>query len=129
MAYAILGKVYGDTFQTVLAAENVGKAYALRNHASERERFFITVNLPCPGNGKPGTSVPRQFIEIDPDFPPGPANAAWSYIFVDGLPEAEAVLQKAVARKLEVPDLFLLSYYVAFLKGDQAAMERAAAAA
>ena len=87
---------------------------------------FAKVGL---GNGKPGTSVPRQFIEIDPDFPPGPANAAWSYIFVDGLPEAEAVLQKAVARKLDFPDLFLLSYYVAFLKGDQAAMERAAAAA
>jgi len=60
MAYAALGRVYGDTFQTVLAAENVSKAYALRNHTSERERFFITVSYDLQGNGKPGTRVSRQ---------------------------------------------------------------------
>jgi len=165
MAYAFLGRVYGDTFQTVLAAENVSKAYALRNRTSERERFFITVNydLQVTGNLEQAfrdsvsfaQTYPRdreahagvsgicqslakypkaieagnRVIEIDPDFAPGPVNAAWSYIFVDRLPEAEAVLRKAVARKLEFPDLFLLSYYSAFLKGDQLAMERAAAAA
>jgi eukaryotic-like serine/threonine-protein kinase len=41
MAYAFLGRVYGDTQDPVLAAENIRKAYELRDRASDPERFFI----------------------------------------------------------------------------------------
>jgi tetratricopeptide (TPR) repeat protein len=164
MAYAFLGRLR-RYLSDGLAAENVSKAYALRNRTSERERFFVNVSYdvqvtenleqafrdsvsfaatyPRDREAHAGLSGICQWLgkypkaieagnrasEIDPDFAPGPVNAAWSYIFVNRLPEAEAVLRKTVARKLEFPDLFLLSYYIAFLKGDQPAMERAAAAA
>ena len=42
MAYAALGLMYGATGESALAAEDTGKAYQLRDRASERERFFIT---------------------------------------------------------------------------------------
>jgi serine/threonine protein kinase len=43
MAYANLGTVYGDLLQEGgLSAENVSKAFALRDRVSERERFDIT---------------------------------------------------------------------------------------
>ena len=43
MAYAYLGRTYGDIGEFALSAENTSKAYQLRNHTSERERFFIDV--------------------------------------------------------------------------------------
>lgn len=43
MAYAFLGRTYGDIGESVLSAESASKAYQLRDHASEREQFFIDV--------------------------------------------------------------------------------------
>ena len=42
MAYAFLGRIYGDIGESVLSAENTTKAYELRERASDAERFFIT---------------------------------------------------------------------------------------
>jgi eukaryotic-like serine/threonine-protein kinase len=45
MAYANLGTAYGDLLQEPgRSAENVSKAFALRDRVSERERFNITVS-------------------------------------------------------------------------------------
>ena len=44
MAYASLGRVYGDIGESVLSAANTSKAYALRNRASDEERFFISAS-------------------------------------------------------------------------------------
>ncbi len=41
MAYAFLGRTYGDIGESVLAAESMRKAYELRDRASDAERFFI----------------------------------------------------------------------------------------
>jgi serine/threonine protein kinase/tetratricopeptide (TPR) repeat protein len=41
MAYANLGFSYGNEGQSVLSAQNVTRAWQLRNRASERERYFI----------------------------------------------------------------------------------------
>jgi hypothetical protein len=40
------------------------------------------------------------------------------------LPEAEAILRKASERRIEVNGFSLCRYFIAFLKSDQAAMER-----
>ncbi len=41
MAYARLGTSYGNLGQTARAAENIRKAYELRERVSEREKFYI----------------------------------------------------------------------------------------
>jgi len=42
-AYAALGRMYGDIGESALSAENTSKAYQLRDHASDQERFFISL--------------------------------------------------------------------------------------
>ena len=68
-------------------------------------------------------------IQADSNFPPGYVNLAWSYVFLERFGEAANTIQQASERKLEVPDLVLLPYYIAFLKGDTAGMERQVALA
>jgi eukaryotic-like serine/threonine-protein kinase len=41
MAYASLGTSYNNLGETSLAAENIRKAYDLREHVSDREKFYI----------------------------------------------------------------------------------------
>ncbi len=52
MAYAFLGRSYGDTWESAQAAQMITKAYRMRNRASDRERFFITLSydLQVTGN-------------------------------------------------------------------------------
>jgi len=52
MAYAFLGRVYGDTGESALSAESTSQAYQLRDRASDRERFFIdaSYDLQVTGN-------------------------------------------------------------------------------
>jgi eukaryotic-like serine/threonine-protein kinase len=71
----------------------------------------------------------KMAIAIDPGFTPGYVNQIWSYLYLDRLEEAEKVMQQASERKMESEDLFVLRYYIAFLKGDQAGMGRAVALA
>ncbi len=42
MAHAALGLMHGHTGESALATEHTATAYALRDRASDRERFFIT---------------------------------------------------------------------------------------
>jgi predicted Zn-dependent protease len=69
----------------------------------------------------------QKAIGLDPDFTPGYVNLAWAYLFLDHPEEAENTLQRASERKLEIPELLVLRYYLSFLQGDQAGMKRAAA--
>ena len=71
----------------------------------------------------------RIALAMDPDFSIGYANLAANYMTLERLDEAENTLQRASERKLEIPDFFVLRYVIAFLKGDNAGMEREVALA
>ena len=66
----------------------------------------------------------QKAIELDPDFAIGYENVAFAYVYLNRLPEAEALLRKASERKIEVIEFSLCRYFIAFLRNDQAAMER-----
>jgi eukaryotic-like serine/threonine-protein kinase len=163
MAYAFLARAYADTWQPLLASENIRKAYELRDHASDTERFFITTNYDQQFTGNLeeaertseawGSTYPRDLnaytmqsaidqnlgkyeksaeaarraVDLNPAFPPGPANLAWSYLFLERYGDAGHTVQQSAERGLNFPDLIVLPYLLAFYKGDQAAMQRAAA--
>jgi serine/threonine protein kinase/Tfp pilus assembly protein PilF len=76
-----------------------------------------------------GVEVAQQLIELDPDFPVGYLQLEFHHQYLGDLGEAEKVLQRAAERKLEFPDLAVQRYDLAFLKGDQAGMEREVALA
>ena len=52
MAHASLGRMYSGIEEPTLSAENITRAYQLRDRASDREKFFITANydLQVTGN-------------------------------------------------------------------------------
>jgi serine/threonine protein kinase/tetratricopeptide (TPR) repeat protein len=66
----------------------------------------------------------RKGIEMDPDFAIGYNLLALAYVELELLPEAENILQRASERKLEMPDFLVNRFDIAFLKGDQAGMDR-----
>jgi len=82
---------------------------------------------PPSGKYEKAVEESRKAIGLDPDFAIGYVNLAYSYVYVDRLGEAEDTLQRASERKLEFPDFLLQRYDIAFLNGDRAGMERAAA--
>ena len=44
LAWAMLGRMYGDIGQEQASAESTAKAYEFRDHASDHEKFFIVVS-------------------------------------------------------------------------------------
>ncbi|MDQ1473049.1 MAG: eukaryotic-like serine/threonine-protein kinase [Bryobacterales bacterium] len=72
------------------------------------------------------TEENNRLIELNPDHSMGYANLASDYIYRDFLPQAENTLERAAARKLEIPDYVGHRYLIAFLKSDEPEMERLA---
>ena len=161
MAYAYMGRSYDAMGEADLGAQNISKAFELRNRVSDTENFFITFNYyrQAPRNLElarqtleswsqkyPSDFVPRGFLsaftsagtghyetaveeglkalDLDPDYSIGYENVAWDYIYLDRWPEAEALLRKASEHKVETADYSVIRYFIAFLRKDQAAMER-----
>jgi tetratricopeptide (TPR) repeat protein len=63
-------------------------------------------------------------IEIDPNYAIGYENVTFALIYQNRLPEADALLRRAAEHRIEIVDFSICRYFIAFLKGDQAAMER-----
>jgi Flp pilus assembly protein TadD len=83
------------------------------------------------GSGKYELSIEeaRIALGLNPDHTFAYDNLASSLLYLDRLREAEDTLKRASERKIEIPDLLLRRYYIAFLKGDKAGMQREAARA
>jgi eukaryotic-like serine/threonine-protein kinase len=82
--------------------------------------------LTSPGTGHYDRAVEEglKALELDPDFSIGYLNVAWAYVYLNRPSDAEALMRKAAARKIEVIEFSLLRYAIAFLRSDAAAMER-----
>jgi eukaryotic-like serine/threonine-protein kinase len=161
MAYAYLGRQCASLGETELGAQNIARAYELRNGVSDQENYFITFNyhrevtrnlelarqtLESWAQTYPRDMVPHGFLaafttqgsghyekaveeglkalELDPNYAIGYANVAFAYIYLNRPSEAEAVIRKASERKIQAADYSLCRYFIAFLRSDQAAMER-----
>jgi serine/threonine protein kinase/Tfp pilus assembly protein PilF len=85
----------------------------------------------CQGSGHYEESVEeaKKAIGLDPDSTPGYVNLAYSYSYLDRLTDAQNTLQRASERKIEIPELLLLRYQIAFLKDDETGMDRETALA
>jgi DNA-binding winged helix-turn-helix (wHTH) protein/tetratricopeptide (TPR) repeat protein len=81
--------------------------------------------------GRYGESIDeaKKALAIDPDFTPGYINLGFSDFYLDRFNDAKSTVDQAFARKLDVPEILLLRFYLAFLNGDEAGMTQAAAAA
>jgi tetratricopeptide (TPR) repeat protein/predicted Ser/Thr protein kinase len=66
----------------------------------------------------------KKAIALDTDFAIGYALLAFAYENLDRLQDAEKTFQAAAARKLEIPNILIRRFNLAFLNGDKAGMER-----
>jgi eukaryotic-like serine/threonine-protein kinase len=71
----------------------------------------------------------QEAIRMNLDHAPAYVNLAYSYFYADRLAEAENTIRQAAERQIEIPELVLLRYYLAFLQNDPARMDRAVARA
>jgi serine/threonine protein kinase/tetratricopeptide (TPR) repeat protein len=78
------------------------------------------------GTGKFEMAIKQAKIalSLDPNFIYGYSTLATAYLYLDRFDEAATVLQQAARRNLETEDFVVYRYYLAFLKGDNAGMER-----
>jgi eukaryotic-like serine/threonine-protein kinase len=154
VAYAALGRMYGDIGESTLSAENTAKAYELRDRAGDEEKYFITASYNSQIEGDleqaeqtcelwvqtyPRALTPHGFLSgvistgrghyerslreadlaigLDPDVAIFYSNLALSDVALNRLDEAQAVLRRALERKLDIPDFAVQRYVIAFLKG------------
>jgi eukaryotic-like serine/threonine-protein kinase len=71
----------------------------------------------------------RKAIEFDPDFAMAYFNLGINNVYLNRPEEAENALHRAVGRGLDIDEFSMLQHDIAFLKGDQAGMEREASRA
>jgi serine/threonine protein kinase/tetratricopeptide (TPR) repeat protein len=84
---------------------------------------------PVLGEYEKAAQEAQKAIELAPDFGVGYALLGYSSLGLDRLGAAEDAARRASERKIEIPLLTLLRYDIAFLKSDNAGMQREVAAA
>jgi hypothetical protein len=87
--------------------------------------------LSAAGTGRLERAIEQsqKSIAANADFVIGYVNLSRNYFHVDRFGEAENAVQRASARKLEMPALLIYRYNIAFLKGDKKQMDQAVAMA
>jgi eukaryotic-like serine/threonine-protein kinase len=71
LAYALLGRMYGDIKETSLSADYTRRAYELRERTSERENYFISAsfNMVVTGNMEKAAQTCELWAEAYPRSP------------------------------------------------------------
>jgi tetratricopeptide (TPR) repeat protein len=75
------------------------------------------------GNYEKGIQADQEAMRIDPDISFSYGGARHN-ILLDRFAPAEEILRQAAERKIEIPEMLVTRYYLAFLKGDPAGMDR-----
>ena len=161
VAYSGLAAVYGNYGEDDLASENQKKAFALRDRASEREKFDITANYywvvtgdidketeteeawrqVYPRDADPVNNLVVDYtrfygqyekaialgyeaIRINPHQEGVHSSMASSYLALNRVDEARAILETGLASNPDNVSFHFVLYVVGFVQGDEALMKR-----
>ncbi|MDR3746909.1 MAG: hypothetical protein P4M04_01930, partial [Acidobacteriota bacterium] len=99
-----------------------------QTYPRDRDAHGLLSGFASQGSGQYEKSIEQGNIAlgIDPDLVFGYENVAFSYFYLDRWAETEQAIQKASKYKDELPELLMLRYYLAFINGDTAGMDRVA---
>ena len=75
------------------------------------------------GNYERGIQAAQQAMPLNPDSAYAYAGARHC-LLLNRFTQSEEILRQAAERKIEIPEMLVTRYYLAFLKGDQAGMDR-----
>jgi len=164
MAYLNLGQSYMVLAQHFRGREQIQKAFALRERASERERFNLvavyhqTVSLDFDrtienaelwAQNYPRDFTPHRILgfeygalgkhersaeefrkaqQLDPGQALPYAGLMENFMSMERFTDARAVFEEAKTHRVETGEVERLRYKLAFLEGDQATMDKLAAA-
>ena len=116
-----------DVTGNLQKAEQTAKSWAETYPRDVRPRGFLSWIDQELGKFEKSVEDGKKAVALDPDFPPGYNNLAWAYVQLDRLPEAENALRQASEHGVSFPEFLVIRYYIAYLRGDQAGMQREAA--
>jgi serine/threonine protein kinase/Flp pilus assembly protein TadD len=71
----------------------------------------------------------EKALQAAPEFPFSYITLAWSYVLDNRMADGVRVFREAQRRKFELPDMMLMPYLIAFIKGDAQGMRESLAAA
>ena len=71
----------------------------------------------------------EEALALDPDLTPTYGSRAFNQLFLNRLDDALLTVRRATERNLQSPELLLVPYFVAFLKGDDEELRRTATVA
>ncbi len=91
--------------------------------------FLGALVYPTFGKYEKAVDIDKKLVDFQPDFAIAYLQLAFNYSFLNRIDETEKVFKQAADRKLDIPELLLLRYDIAFLKGDKGWMEREVALA
>ena len=111
MAYALLGRVYGDLGEGTLSAENTAKAYQLRDRTSDAEKFWITAAYDMQVTEN--LERAQQTCEVwERTYPHDPTPSAFlAGIIYPVLGKYEYAVEEA-RRALNIDPDFAITYYI-----------------
>jgi tetratricopeptide (TPR) repeat protein len=114
-------QVTGDLEQALRAFDLWAQTYPRTFDSYGLASGFVT-----KGTGRYDGCIERaaKAEAVNPQSPFGYLNAAACHMYLDQLDEAAAALQRAADRKVSGPDFPRWHFHLAFLRGDDAAMER-----
>ncbi len=78
------------------------------------------------GNYQLAIDAATEAIALNPDEAPAHGNKAVGELHLNRLADAEASVRRAIERKLDIPDFFVVPYFIAFLNGDAEEIKRKA---
>ncbi len=114
----------------LVKAQQAGELW-IQTYPRDPVSYGSLFGLIYQGQGKYKESIEaaQKAIALDPDMAPSYVALGFANLYQERIAEAGDAIRRASERNLDTPDLLLLQYYVAFLKGDKAGMEAAAARA
>jgi eukaryotic-like serine/threonine-protein kinase len=160
LAYATLGVANSNNVEIKAAKENLKKAFALKDRATEPERFYIQAHYYDEVTGEldqaietyeawiriyPRDSIPldnlglayfttgefdktlalaKQASQFDPTDSYSRDHMVYAYLGLNRFDESRAVAEDTIAKKLDSGPIHVHLFDLAFLKGDQAGMQR-----
>ncbi len=91
---------------------------------ADPHQMLAGIIYPVLGKYQQGVEEANKALDLDPDFAISYGLLAKRHLDLGQIREAENALERASRRKLEIPNLLLARYEIAFLKSDDAAMHR-----
>jgi tetratricopeptide (TPR) repeat protein len=78
------------------------------------------------GNYQLAIDAATEAIALNPDEAPAHGNKAFGELHLNRLADAEVSVRQAIERKLDIPEFFLMPYFIALLNGDAEEIKRKA---